>query len=627
MSNKSSYSMDSLNNRDNRDNRDNKKKQIDTIPCRIEFIKNLLHGKNIAPLVDFDNTDTECFVGASKDEDGSGESYDTRVVLQKRMCDFAKTIMSIGGDERQLEYIKSGTTGHTFRGTVEDKYGKFQYGVKVVAFPKKKNSYGSIYDVRRPENAELKMIKVLSYFVVKGQTPHIVLPIGIFDTNIKIFTTEDFMEVVGEDNEKYQEFLTKYKNGNYDEIASVLISEWANRGDLLDFLRKFYNTPQFTAMHWKVIFFQFLSVLAVIQSKYPAFRHNDLKANNVLVHKIEKQADTFGYRIARKRYKVKNIGYQIKLWDFDFACIPGIVDNQKVELEWTREINVTPKQNRYYDVHYFFNTLIKKGFVHGIMTSDVVPQEVKDFINRVLPKKYQNDPKAYELKKLINKKLSEKYKDLYEKYQELYVKSQPNQDKSQKSKKTKEYYDMAKKYSDLFNKCEENDFGARYIHNYYIPSEIKSAIMEIIPPNHGVLLGYVHEKGRLLVDDEYLTPQKILEEDPYFEEFRVKNENDNDNETPKKKELNKYSNNQYNKNTPDISTFLNSKNKSDTNIHKDPFNNMINITGGKKEKKGSKRGTKKGTKKKSKKKNKKGTKSRTIDDEIKRVNIDDIFGD
>jgi hypothetical protein len=627
MSNKSSYSGDSSNN--------NKKKQIDTIPCRIEFIKKLLEGKSITSLVNFDNTDTECFIGASRDEDGSGESNDTRIVLQKRMCDFAKTIMSIGGDERQLEYIKSGTTGHTFRGTVNDKYGKFEYGVKVVAFPKKEK-YGSIHDVRRPENAELKMIKVLSYFVVKRQTPHIVLPIGIFDTNIKIFTTEDFMEVVGEDNEKYQDFLTRYKNGDYDDTASVLISEWANRGDLLDFLRKFYNTPQFTAMHWKVIFFQFLSVLAVIQSKYPAFRHNDLKANNVLVHKIEKQEDTFAYRIAKKRYRVKNIGYQIKLWDFDFACIPGIVDNKKVELEWTKQINVTPKQNRYYDVHYFFNTLIKKGFVHGIMTSDTVPQEVKDFINRVLPKKYQNDPKAYELKKLINQKLMEKYKDLYEKYQELYAKSQPNQEKSQKSKKSKEYYDMAKKYSDLFNKCEDNDYGAKYIHNYYIPSEIKAAIMEIIPSNHGVLLGYVHEKGRLLIDDEYLTPQKILEEDPYFEEFRVTDE------IPKNKETNKNLNSHNNRNTPDISAFLNSnskthKNKNDNNIHVDPFNNIMNLTGGikekekeknnKKDKNGSKKGSKKGTKKKSKKKGKKGTKSRTIDDEIKRVNIDDIFGD
>ena len=60
------------------------------------------------------------------------------------------------------------------------------YAVKVVAYPKKEK-YGDLNDVRRPENAELMMIRLLSYFVVKKQTPHIVLPIGTFYTSIKPF--------------------------------------------------------------------------------------------------------------------------------------------------------------------------------------------------------------------------------------------------------------------------------------------------------------------------------------------------------------------------------------------------------------------------------------------------------
>jgi hypothetical protein len=566
----------------------NKKKSIDTIPCRIEFIKNLLHGTEISSLVDFENTDTEQFVGGNnRDENESGESHDTRKVLKKRFHDFAKTIMSIGGDEKQLEYIKSGTTGHTFKGSVKDKVGIFEYGVKVVAFPKREK-YGNIYDVRRPENAELKMIKVLSYFVVKKQTPHVVLPIASFDTGIKIFTTKDFMEVVGEDNEKYQDFLSKYEDGEYDDNVSILISEWANRGDLLELLRKFYNKPIFTANHWKSIFFQILSVLAVIQSKYPSFRHNDLKANNVLVHKLEKQDEYFAYRIARKKYKVINIGYQVKLWDFDFACIPGVVDNKKVELQWTSQINVKPVQNKYYDVHYFFNTLIKKGFIDKLMTCDVVPQEVKDFINRVVPKKYQIDPKAIALKKTINQGLIDKCQKYCDKYEELY-----NQAKIEnKSAKKKEYHELLKKYTNLLEIFKDNEnggYGSKFIHNYHIPSEIKSMIMEIIPQNHGILLGYVHEKGRLLMDDEYLTPLQILEEDPYFEEYRVRDD-DKEYKRDSKKEG---SDNKYikqvncNKNGLDISTFLNKKNAND-----------VQSLAKNKKKKNSKKSSKKKNKKK-----------------------------
>lgn len=406
---------------------------MDTIPCRIEFIKELLKDKKLDPLVDFDQTNTDYFLqgkGNNKDENESGESYDTRIVLKKRFHDFTSIIHQIGG---RLKYIKSGTTGHTFKGETKDEFGSFEYAVKVVAYPKKER-YGDFTDVRRPENAELMMIKLLSYFIIKKQTPHIVLPIGTFDTDIKVFLNLVNENVIDNSNEKYNDFVKGYKNGEYYDNVSILISEWANRGDLLDFIRK--NYKDFTTIRWKVIFFQFISVLAIIQSKYPSFRHNDLKANNVLIHKIAKQNERFAYRINGAQYKVPNIGYHIKLWDFDFACIPGVVDNKKVESQWTKDINVTPVQNRYYDVHYFFSTLIKKGFCPEIMTSSYVSDEVKDFINRVVPKIYQKT-------------------------------------------------------------------GTKY----------------------------VHKKGRILVNDEYVTPDEILKNDPFFEEFRVVKNNVTTNNT------------------------------------------------------------------------------------------------
>ena len=150
------------------------------------------------------------------------------------------------------------------------------------------------------------------------------------------------------------------------------------------------NYKAFTLTHWKVFIFQILSILAIIQSKYPAFRHNDMKANNILIQKVSLKKEYSRYLVVGTKYKVPNIGYQIKLWDFDFACIPGIVDNIKVSSKWTKKINITPEQNRYYDIHYFFNTLIRKGFFPQILTDDVVPKEVKEFINRVVPKKYRD---------------------------------------------------------------------------------------------------------------------------------------------------------------------------------------------------------------------------------------------
>ncbi|AYV78273.1 MAG: serine/threonine protein kinase [Edafosvirus sp.] len=428
-SNKSLHSLGSL-----------KDKEHDTIPFRIEFIKELLEGKKLKPLIDFDNSETENFMNSKANDDDSDDSYnsnDTRKILNKKIYNFNNLINQIGG---QLLYIKSGTTGHTFQGIIKDKDTNkmFNYAVKVVAYPKKK--YGDIYNVERPENAELMMIRLLSYFVVKRQTPHIVLPIGTFNTSIKPFTTLIEEDSIDGNIKKYKEFVEMQKAGNYHDQVSILISEWANRGDLLDFIRKNYS--QFKLLHWKVIFFQIISVLAVIQSKWPQFRHNDLKANNILVHKIEKKKkknskknSEFTYRVVRCTYYVPNIGYIIKLWDFDFACINGIIDNAKVNSKWTKEINVTPEQNRYYDMHYFFNTLIKRGFFPEFLTDNIVPKEAKDFVNRIVPPKYQSG-------------------------------------------------------------------------------------------------NYVHKRGRILINDEYLTPDEVLKTDPFFEDFRKSSKNKYKNKTP-----------------------------------------------------------------------------------------------
>jgi serine/threonine protein kinase len=142
---------------------------------------------------------------------------------------------------------------------------------------------------------------------------------------------------------------------------------------------------------WKTVLFQIISVLAIIHSKYPAFRHNDMKANNILIHNIDinKKSKKFLYNINNQKYEIPDIGYQIKLWDFDFSCIPGIIDNSKVLAEWTNRINILPIQNRYYDIHYFFNTLIKKGFFPELLSAPEVPSKIKSFVNRILPTKYR----------------------------------------------------------------------------------------------------------------------------------------------------------------------------------------------------------------------------------------------
>jgi serine/threonine protein kinase len=354
------------------------KKKFDLIPERINTIKSMITG-HIDPIINFQNN-----TDLSQSLDYPSNTEDIRELLPKKYIDFTKAISELGG---KLLYIKSGSTGHTFKGVhpPPNEENREPYAVKIVAYPKKEN-YGDMYNIKRPENAELLMIRLLSYFVINNQSPHIVLPITTFNTSIKPFLSLTKNNVVN--NKKFEQFIEKYEKGEYYMNVSILVSEWANGGDLLDYLRK--NFKLLKTKEWKVIFFQILSVLAIIHKRYPAFRHNDMKANNILIHNVDINKKKYMYEINKQKYIIPNIGFQIKLWDFDFACIPGIVDNSKVDADWTTKINIVPEQNRYYDIHYFFNTLTRKGFLPEFWTAEEVPESVKEFVRRVVPEKFQS---------------------------------------------------------------------------------------------------------------------------------------------------------------------------------------------------------------------------------------------
>lgn len=351
------------------------KKKFNLITHRIGKIQNLINDSPVDTLVDLYKS--RDFKTIEKD--------DIRKILPKKNYDFGKVIEQLGG---KLLYIKSGSTGHTFRGVYLDPANtRPNYAVKVVAYPRREN-YGDVYSPSRPENAELVILSILSEFVLTNQTPHIILPICTFNTAIKPFVNLPKNDIIK--NKKYDQFVEKYANKEYYNNVSVLISEWASYGDLMDFLRKKYK--KFSIKHWKILFFQIISVLAVIHKKYPGFRHNDLKANNILVDKvpISKKYSRYMYDINGQVYVIPNVGFNIKLWDFDFACIPGIAENSKVSAKWTEKININPVQNRYYDMHYFFNTLTKKGFMPEFFTDELIPSEIKEFIHRIIPENYRN---------------------------------------------------------------------------------------------------------------------------------------------------------------------------------------------------------------------------------------------
>ena len=372
--------------------KDNKRQN--SMKTRLENIKNIINTTNLSganPLHGLnENMDTiNYYCGISEGDD---DTRNSKTVLGKKKLNFNKVMSKL---DAKLVYLKGGANGIVFYCFCKSM--NKELSVKVVPYLNRRE-YGNETNIQRPENSEILMLKTLSYFIIKSKTPHLILPILTFDTDIKTFLKLKDANIIPKNDKSYDRFLENYKNGVYKNTVSVVISEWANKGDLGTFLKN--NYTKLKLIEWKCIFFQLISVLAIIQTKFPNFRHNDLKANNVLVSSYDLEYPS-QYSINNKFYILPSIGYRIFLWDFDFACINGVVENIKVYEKWTNDVNINNKQNKYYDIHYFFCTLCN-GFIPNLLQKNEVYPEVKDFINYVVPNELMTIPKENKDKKTFD---------------------------------------------------------------------------------------------------------------------------------------------------------------------------------------------------------------------------------
>lgn len=106
----------------------------------------------------------------------------------------------------------------------------------------------------------------------------------------------------------------------------------------------------------KGIILQVLFTLLVLQTCYPGFRHNDLKTDNVLLNVSERNKDiTLMY--GKHFWTIPKDIPLVKLSDFDYANIPKVTKNPKVDTPHSRSFGCTSRKCDHYDVHLFLNSI------------------------------------------------------------------------------------------------------------------------------------------------------------------------------------------------------------------------------------------------------------------------------
>lgn len=175
-----------------------------------------------------------------------------------------------------------------------------------------------VSDPFRSEHVEPRIMHFLWNMFVGSTakvTPHLMAPVG----------THHLVSWISEEQRKTDVDAT---------MSAVHYMEFAT-----DTVLRYYFAPLTQAefnLHFRVVFFQVCYTLAAIHLKFPNFRHNDLKDDNICMHTTDK-GGYYKYVFGDSHtFFVPRIGVIPIIGDFDFACIAGqLMDNYKtLEQQW-----------------------------------------------------------------------------------------------------------------------------------------------------------------------------------------------------------------------------------------------------------------------------------------------------
>ena len=199
-------------------------------------------------------------------------------------------------------------------------------------------------DLTSEDNNGKTISFLLSDFVTKKQTKHILLP--IFNIDLPVKRLIPFLS-------KYPE-LEKIQNAT-NKILSVSITErFFKMMSLDEYLNKHQekiNSEFILSTIWQVV-----HTLAIIRQKYPDFNHNLLNTESIFVYIIENNTHESKYQYDNQEFTVPNNGINIKIGNFKLAEIKS--DNSD-------------------DIKTFINSLINNNSINEYLKNN---SEIKKII-------------------------------------------------------------------------------------------------------------------------------------------------------------------------------------------------------------------------------------------------------
>jgi hypothetical protein len=181
---------------------------------------------------------------------------------------------------------------------------------------------------------------ILSKLILSKKTKHIALP--ILNIDIKFSQMNDIIKPY---DDIYNEMLNMIENEKISNIFSVRVKENFFKSMTL---KEYLESGNYDI---KKILFQIIHTLAVLQDEYEGFRHNMLNPDNIYLYIKKETSGVDKYIYKNKSYYIPQNTIELKITNFSYSNIPKLYGSDA-------DIPFFDKENVYFDLHYFLNTLI-----------------------------------------------------------------------------------------------------------------------------------------------------------------------------------------------------------------------------------------------------------------------------
>ena len=212
---------------------------------------------------------------------------------------------------------------------------------------------------------------LFSLLVLNKKTKHILLPI----MNIDIMYSD--IEPIINDEITRTILNVALQNNEIINKGCMQIREHFFKTQTLE------NYLKENACSYKILIFQVLHTLAVMQKEHDGFRHNNLKLKNILIY-LKKDSDSHTeYTFNDVKYYVPNSGFDIKITNFEYSIIPkhhGLINLTNPKIKFADKINP------YYDIYVFLNDLLEGTTLMATLSeSSKCDEQTKKFLEKVIP--------------------------------------------------------------------------------------------------------------------------------------------------------------------------------------------------------------------------------------------------